>query len=243
MLAPEVVGDPAAAERRDERADAPRVVHIGRRSARSEDKVRRSLLALLAILVAGCGDDGSSRPVSPSSRWIISDTLASVAVLQVDGMTGRFEGGVVRQFAQRSASVSDSMPLTFTSQGPTDVGWSLFTYPETGDTVFFGYTIWAGHGDRVIPPELISPRSFAPAAGPVSKPQSLTYYPAYIGTHPDLRPQADSAWAAARRLDVAEEFARRPYHVGVLFYPRSVGGFSPDAADWIVFLYAARRQP
>jgi hypothetical protein len=203
--------------------------------------VRRSLLALLAVLVAGC-DDGSSRPVSPSGRWIISDTLASVAVLQIDGATNRFEGGVVRQFAQRSTSVSDSMPLTFTYQGPADVGWSLLTYPETGDTVFFGYTVWAGHGDRVIPPELISPRSFAPAAGPISRPQSLTYYPAYVGTRPDLRPQADSAWAAAQRLDVAVEFARRPYHAGVLFYPRSVGGFDPETADWIVFLYAARRR-
>lgn len=219
-----------------------RVVHINQRSVRAEDKVRRSLLALLAVLVAGCGDDGPSRPASPSSRWLISDTLASVAVLQIDGMTCRFEGGVVRQIAQRSTSVSDSMPLTFTSRGPADVGWSLFTYPETGDTVFFGYTVWAGHGDRVIPRELISPRSFAPAAGPVSKPQSLTYYPAYIGTRPDLRPQADSAWAAAQRLDVAEEFARRPYHAGVFFYPRSVGGFDPETADWIVFLYAARRQ-
>ena len=52
----------------------------------------------------------------------------------------------------------------------------------------------------------------------------------------------DSAWAAARRLDVLEEFARQPYHAGIFFYPRSVGGLDPDKADWIVFLYAAGRR-
>jgi hypothetical protein len=92
--------------------------------------------ALLLLVSAGCGHDHPTSAPSPG-HWIPTDTLATVAVLQIDYLTHRFEGGVVRQFAQREPAANDSLPFTLRYQAPGDLGWTLLLYTETGDTVFF----------------------------------------------------------------------------------------------------------
>ena len=195
---------------------------------------------LLLLVAAGCGSDAVS-PSPPAQRWGLRADSANVAVLQIDFQTYRFEGGAIRRYRLCSACDVDSLPLAFSEYWMVDDGWSLFRYAETGDTVFYGTTIWMGVGERVVPKDLLPADSFAVITRALPPPQTVQYFPAWV-TSNELVSHADSAWAAAQRLDITEEFARRQYRVGLFFYPRGTGGVDPALADWIVILYAGNQR-
>jgi hypothetical protein len=195
---------------------------------------------ILLGLCAGCGDD-AVRPSPPAERWGIRSDSANVAVLQIDYLTYQFEGGVIRRYRLCAACDADSLPLAFVEKYNVDDASYRFSYTETSDTVFYGTSIWMGLGERLVPRELLAPDSFVVVTGSLRAPESLHYYPGWVVSEGFVS-RADSAWAAAQRLDITQEFARRKYRVGVFLFPRSVGGIDWRYADWIVLLYAGNNR-
>ena len=196
---------------------------------------------MILLALAGCTESPSPSP--EPERWDIQDDTANFAVLQVDYVTRELEGGALRYFALCDTCDAHGIPLNFSFKYPGDFSWSRFLYEATGDTVFYGTTVWHGRGDREVPSELVSPDSFSQLAVAAPNPISIEYYPICEEFIFDCREnwersEADSVWASVRTLDIVEAFAKRSYRVGLYLYPRTIGGFDPRSADWIVFLYA-----
>ena len=203
--------------------------------------ILRTLIALCLVL-AGCGDDSQVGPIPSGGRWVLTDGAANFAVLQVDFVTYRLEGGVLGPKVLCDSCDLTGLPLRFTTQPPGDYGWNLFQYVATEDTVFFGTTIWNGRGERIIPSILVVPDSFAVVPGEIAPPVTKQYYFSYpFQDDAQGRAIADSAWLTVKNLDITQAFANHSYRAGFYIYPRRVGLFSPSQADVIVFLYSARR--
>jgi hypothetical protein len=201
----------------------------------------RTLLGLCLVL-AGCGNDGHLGPISSGGRWVLADGAANIAVLQVDFITYNLEGGVLGNSILCDSCDSTGLPLRFTTRPPGDFGWNLFQHEASGDTVFFGTTVWSGRGDRIIPRVLVPADSFEVVAGEIPAPVTKQYYFSYPFQDDERgRALADSAWLTVKNLDITRAFANHAYRVGFYIYPRTVGVFAPAQADVIVFLYAGIR--
>ena len=188
--------------------------------------------ALLILALSGCASDKITAPYASESRWVLSRDSANVAVLQFNRLTYAFEGGVLRRFALCRFCDLDSLPFAYSHRPAEDFGWELFRYVGTQDTVFYGTTIFMGRGKMVVPQVLLPPDSFQVVTEALRPPLSVKYF---IPSKPTE--VADSAWAAAQKLDITREFSRGAYRAGIFRYmPDAMGSYA--AEKWIIFLYA-----
>jgi hypothetical protein len=188
-----------------------------------------AILAALALF--GCAGEQVTQPPAPAGRWAVRSDSANVAILQFDGRTFAFEGGSLRRYALCRDCDLDSLPFAYSRRAPDDFGWHLFRYLGTQDTVLYATEVFMGSGEIVVPPALLPPDSFAAVSGVLRPPVSMRAFATSMAN-----PRADTAWAAARRLDITQVFSRGAYRVGLFWY-------WPDAGigtrqKWIVFLYS-----
>ena len=163
----------------------------------------------------------------------------NLAVLVSDYLTYEFEKGALNYYRQCDGCDTDSLPFEVFYRPPGDFGDIMFSYTETGDTVFFGTIIWMGVGELTYPDNFLPSGRFGRLADAVRDPVSIEYFRIDdpLDGRPEYEARADSAWANLKGLDIVLDFAASDYRVGIYLYPPSVGAFDPSEAKWIVFLY------
>jgi hypothetical protein len=182
---------------------------------------------LAVLMLSGCAENTATEPFSPPSRWTIRSDSANVAILQFNRQTYALERGILRRYALCQSCDLDSLPFEWTREQAADFGWELFRYLGAQDTVLYATTIFMGTGRIIVPSTLLPPDSFSVGTGIVGSPVSIRYY---------SRVGADTAWAAARTLDITREFSKGAYRVGIFRYAPVAGEYY--AEKFIVFLYA-----
>jgi hypothetical protein len=117
---------------------------------------------------------------------------------------------------------------------PGDFGAIAVSDPCSGRVLFAGSVIWAGRGEQLYPAVPIEPDALERTPGQAPPPQRLDV----LGQDYEPEEQAGlAAWDSVRYLNLVKDLASSPYSVLVYLYPRSVGAFFPENADWIIFVH------
>ncbi len=120
-------------------------------------------------------------------------------------------------------------------EAPTDLGGAAAVSARTGRTVFGGSIIWNGTGDLTYPTTWRPPPATGCAdLGPIQS----TGYDLDSGAAGLPAADLDAALAVVRSSPFPAALWTGGYvfDAVVLRYPRSVGDFIPDTAEWIVLL-------
>ncbi|MCF7921135.1 MAG: T9SS type A sorting domain-containing protein [Candidatus Marinimicrobia bacterium] len=169
----------------------------------------------------------------------------SFGLFVVDYQSKTFEQGTILNYPGCLEVDTVQLPLELEVQPAGDFGYTIMTYPCTGDTVFYGSYIWMGQGEIFQPRRFLAADSFGVREDSLPPPQTIQYWRqdglAVLDT---IEIQAaDSAWNSIKNLDVVHQFARYPYQVVIYRYPPTLGVFDPAVAKWIVFLYRNPTSP
>ncbi|MEJ2721138.1 MAG: hypothetical protein P8181_08340 [bacterium] len=196
---------------------------------------------LSAALWLGCGDDSTGPCNCGDSRWPLADDSMNLAVLVSDFESYDFEKGALNFYEPCGSCDTSALPFDVIYRAPADFGDIAFEYNETGDTLFYGTLVWLGQGEILFPRTYFGNEQFKRVARLRREPLTVKYF--------NIVPQfeesvfeaaADSAWREVRTLDIVDEFAKKPYRVGIYLYAPALGVFDPSAAKWIVFVYRGR---
>jgi len=117
---------------------------------------------------------------------------------------------------------------------PADFGAIAVSHPCSGRVLFAGSIVWAGGGRQLYPALPIEPDALQRTPGQAPSPQRIDV----LGQ--DVEPDEEAgmaAWDSVRDLNLVKDLAFEPYSVLVYLYPRTVGAFFPENADWIVFVH------
>ena len=118
---------------------------------------------------------------------------------------------------------------------PTDFGGFAVSHRCSGAVIFAGSIIWAGMGKQFYPVNPIASDALIRHMSPITSPQRIDI------TNGPAAPPADeksglAAWNAVQDLNITQELAALPYDVLVYLYPRRVGVFDPNSAEWVIFV-------
>lgn len=117
---------------------------------------------------------------------------------------------------------------------PLDFGASAVFDACSGLAFHAGTITWMGTGRQFYPTEPLNSAIIQETQRSVRRP---TRVDVVIGPYaPPNRAGGIKAWESIRNLNIVQELATRRYSVLVYLYPRSVGLFSPGAADWVIFV-------
>jgi hypothetical protein len=206
--------------------------------------LRRRAVRWLPILgivlsVAGCGDRPATPHYTCNDRWVVKSDSLNFAVLIVNAETYAFEGGTLSYYAPCDHCADDSLPMGIHETYEGDFGSILFSYPQTGDTLFAALLGWMTPYYVEYPHAFSPPDSFE-ICEPLTQPRSVER----IGlSGMDLSTAvmvaaADSVWSVISPLDLTHALAGK-MRVGYFLYPywTNDGG----EAKWVVFLCRADR--
>ncbi|MFQ5856047.1 MAG: hypothetical protein ACE5LU_10425 [Anaerolineae bacterium] len=116
-----------------------------------------------------------------------------------------------------------------------DFGGVAVSHPCSGLVLFAGSVVWAGRGRQLYPADPILPEALEHTPEQAPPPQRIDIW----GLGGELEDVEDgmAAWNSVRGLNLVKDLASAPYSVLVYLYPRSVGLFDPDSADWVIFVH------
>lgn len=196
---------------------------------------------LLATLWLGCSDDTAGPCNCGDARWPLAADSMNLAVLVSDFESYDFEKGALNFYGPCASCDTSALPFEVIYTPPGDFGDITFEYNETGDTLFHGTLVWLGRGEILFPEVYFGKEQFERVAKLRREPLTVEYF----NIVPQLEDSvfeaaADSAWREVRTLDIVDEFAKKPYRVGIYLYAPALGVFDPSAAKWIVFVYRGR---
>jgi hypothetical protein len=198
----------------------------------------KKILARAIETLAGVSLVFASSSLAQSS-WQMKPDSMNLGILVLDYQTYAFEKGNFSAHQPCGNEDADSLPFFIHYDPPLDWGGISFLYSKNLDTLFNATIIWMGRGEIGFPRGFLPADSFKIQQTNVAAPISFQYYE--FGTPVSLfQKKADSAWNAAKSLQVVKDFSQHPYRVGIYLYPPSVGAFDPSVAKWIVFLYQGK---
>lgn len=118
---------------------------------------------------------------------------------------------------------------------PTDFGGFAVSHHCSGAVIFAGSIIWTGTGEQFYPANPIASDALIRHRAPITSPQRIDI------TNGPAAPPADeksglAAWHAVQDLKLVQELAASPYDVLVYLYPKTVGMFDPNSAEWVIFV-------
>lgn len=121
---------------------------------------------------------------------------------------------------------------------PSDFGGFAVLHPCSGLVVYAGSIIWAGTGAQFFPAVPTYFDISERATEKASPPRALDVVIGPGGT-PDESGEKNgmAAWNSIKDRRLVYELASRPYSVLVYLYPRGVGVFQPEYADWVIFVH------
>ncbi|NQT62327.1 MAG: T9SS type A sorting domain-containing protein [Candidatus Marinimicrobia bacterium] len=183
--------------------------------------------------------------LSAQSYITLPEDSVSFGLFVVNYQSKEFEQGTILNYPTCLEVDTVLFPLELEVQPAADFGYTIMTYPCTGDTVFHGTYVWMGQGELYKPDSFIPADSFYVQEDSIREPQSIQYWRetgiSLVDTVEILA--ADSAWNAIKNLNVVRQFANYPYQVVIYRYPPSLGALDPSVAKWIVFLYRNPTSP
>jgi hypothetical protein len=194
------------------------------------------LIALVAIMA--CEDDTVSPPPKEKPSWWLEPDSMNLGILVLDYLTYEFIGGRVDHYALCDTCDRDSLPFEVIYNFPLDFGDITFRYTETGDTILYATTVWNGWGQIEYPGEFLPIRDFEWLPWRFAPPISIEYFNNEGKTTGWAR--ADTAWSRAASMDVAAEFAKLDYRVGIYAYGAASAPAIPELNRWVLFLYRGR---
>jgi hypothetical protein len=122
-------------------------------------------------------------------------------------------------------------------QPPWDFGGLAVVSPYTGLTVFGGSMMWMGTGAIAYPTEWLSSSHIGAGCPPSAALEPVTYYPLeceFSVPDPDLDSTLEIV--AGTAMPAAMASAGEIDSVVVICYPRRLGMFVPEQAEWLVLL-------
>jgi len=122
---------------------------------------------------------------------------------------------------------------------PADFGSIAVVSSRSGLTLFGGSIVWDGRGEIVYPPSWRAPRDLGEHCEPLNRRIPLSGYD-LRGGRPLSAELAQAALQVVWSTALPRGLATSGYlfEAVVLLYPRSVGAFDPQSAEWIVLLNA-----
>jgi len=116
---------------------------------------------------------------------------------------------------------------------PLDFGGVAVSYPCSGLVLFAGSIVWNGRGEQLYPAVPLPPDRLQRTSDQAAPPDRIDV----VGTYAADEEGGLAAWDSVRDLNLVKDLAVPPYSVLVYLYPRTVGMFDPDAADWVIFVH------
>ena len=118
-----------------------------------------------------------------------------------------------------------------------DFTGSALLHSCTGNVLFAGESIWAGHGVRTYPREPLPAESLQTLPDAVAPPQSL----ATIAHTAWMTMTAEAAWARIAPLNFLHDLAEQPFKTLAFLYRPAIGYIDPAEelaqAEWIFIVY------
>ena len=177
--------------------------------------------------------------LSAQSLVTLPSDSVSFGLFVVAFQTKVFEEGVLLNYPTCLEVDTVSLPLELEVQPAADFGYTIMTYPCTGDTVFHGSYVWMGMGQIYKPNSFIPADSFYVQEDSIPQPASAQYWQedGMPLQEPSEIQAADSVWSAIQNLHLVSQFARYPYQAVIYLYHPSWAPLEPSTSKWIVFLY------
>lgn len=173
-----------------------------------------------------CGEPLSVQTIITNARTAISTTL-----------TGQRLDVTVQAGGTLAESVEPTDEFVTWSVHLGDFTGSVLLHPCTGNALFAGESIWAGHGVRTYPREPLPAESLQTLTNAVAPPPSLASV-----AHTDFMTiTAEAAWARIANLNLLHDLTEQPYKTLAFLYRPAVGYVDPAEelaqAEWIFIVY------
>jgi len=180
-------------------------------------------LSLGMLAIACSGDDATTIKDSAQNK---------VVLLQVDYLTGAFEGGKELIFPE-----AEDFTLTYDYTSPGDFGDITLNYEEVNQPLFAGTIVWDGKGEREFPEAIDAVSAFATINTNIALPANDTFE--QVNYNEDAYPENMSyqpLWEAVDNLQVVKEYreSNPAAKIHVFLYAPSVGVGNP--AEWDYYL-------
>lgn len=175
------------------------------------------------------------QPLSPCQHQVDDEVIKSRA-------DGFFEA--VMEYGTRRVTADGKTELGINVQrvgdfalaeiSPNDFGGAAILDPCNGLVLFAGSIVYDGAGEQLYPATPIRPDALRYQTGQIPQPQRIDGRagPSSTGTE-----GYEKAWNSVQSLNLVQDFASSSYSVFVYLYPRTVGVFLPENADWVIFLH------
>jgi hypothetical protein len=160
----------------------------------------------------------------------------NLAILVLDFESYSLEGGYFNTY-EICNNCNSNLPFDIYIYEPLDFGGIIFKCSQTNDTLFRATVVWRGIGSIIYPSYFLPADTFQITNNVIPKPDSLELFEYFLNIDKStLKLKSDTVWFAINNLDIVIDFSQELFKAGIFLYPPSVGGFSPKAAKWIVFL-------
>ena len=118
---------------------------------------------------------------------------------------------------------------------PGDFGGFAVLHRCSGLVIYAGSILYMGKGEQLFPANPINPDVLTHKKTSINSPQRVdVIFGPYVG-HIE-KESGLSAWNSIQDLNFVQDLAVSPYDVLVYLYPRTVGVFNPDDAEWVIFV-------
>jgi hypothetical protein len=179
---------------------------------------------------------------------IIKEDSMNLAIFIVDFTTYNFESANISYYTKCTNSCDDTaLPFIYYFDSWWDYAHVYFNYTFDNSLFFKAEIVWMGAGQIEYPTSWTPASNFPYMTTSVSLPSDAQYYDAtLVGnyyTWPEYKQMGQMAWKSIDSLEITNEFASKPFRVGLFGYSRTEAPFYPSYADWIIFLYRGNTEP
>lgn len=173
-----------------------------------------------------CGEPLSAQTIITYARSAISTTL-----------TGQRLDVTVQAGGMLAESLESADEFVTWSVHLGDFTGSALLHPCTGNVIFAGESIWAGHGVRTYPRAPLPTESLQTLPDAITPPQSLATV-----THTEwMTMTAEAAWVGIAKLNLLHDLTQQPFKTLAFLYRPAVGYLDPSEelaqAEWIFIVY------
>jgi hypothetical protein len=183
----------------------------------------------------------------PQTDTIIKEDSMNFAVLVVDFATYYFHKASISYYTKCDNYCSiDSLPVLMYFDNEWDNARVYFYYTFDNSLLFGAWVYWMGYGNIFYPTTFIPGSNFPYTSNAVPLPADAEYYDIFLAgnlyTWDELIARGQTAWKAIDSLEIVNQFAAKPFRVGLFAYSRGAL-FDPYQTDWIIFLYRGNEWP
>ena len=173
-----------------------------------------------------------------SFAQVMVENKVNVFTLLVDYNSPQFQGGNLAYYDCLDCS-NDSLPFYVSYHDTGDFGSLSYTLAPTGDTLFYGSTVWMGQGEMLYPSSFNMDSPFMLQDDIIGMPEDVVCYDMQGRriSDPQFMNAAQTAWYEVNRLEVVKMASENGFKTAMMVYSPTAGVFDPGAAKWVIFMY------